>query len=147
MIGLVGCGYHAGSFADWSGGFPGTRMTMGCIDLAVGQSYDVRAQGPIVSYGFGNRCHHAVPLDLATVRVRARDTSGVEHVMQAYDPRGEIRVLSLDALWAGHERIEYRGPDPRSLVSLCVDVGGVDPTVPRTEKWVCSDQHVVWESP
>jgi hypothetical protein len=138
---LVGaCSYHAGSFADWTGRFPGEQLTIGCIDLAVGPAFDVHAEGPVIAYGFGNHCTHAVTLDLASVRVIGRDADGTERTLRAFDPAYEIRPLPLDALWAGRERIAYVDPHAESLISVCVDVGGVDASVARTERWVCNSQ-------
>jgi hypothetical protein len=141
---VAGCGYHPGTFADFHGPFAGTRETIGCVEVAVGAGdADVHAEGPVIAYGFGNRCHHPVTLDLASVRAVGRDAAGVEHALVAYDPAGEIRPMPLDGLWSGREQIEYvLPPGARSLVSVCVDVGGVDATAPRAERWVCTDHHV-----
>jgi hypothetical protein len=148
ILAVAACSYHPGSFADLRGPFAGTVQTIGCIDLAVGPGQDANVEDPIVAYGFGNRCRHSVTLDLASVRVVARDAAGRERDLVAYDPRGEIRPTPIEARWSGREQIEYVEPagpldsrpggDPRSIVSVCVDVGGVDATVPRTERWVCT---------
>jgi len=131
----AGCSYKAGSFTDFRGAFPGTPVTIGCIDLAVGRSADRAAEGPAVSYAFGNRCLHPVTIDLASIRARGHDADHVEHALVAFDPQQELRPLSLDALFFGRETIEYSARVP--IRDICVDVGGIDGVEPRTETWVC----------
>jgi hypothetical protein len=133
-LALAACTYHAGSFATRTGGaFPGTRLTRGCLDLAV------LVSPPHVTYSFGNRCAHHVTVDLASVRVIARDAAGGVTELTAYDPRHEIRPAALDALLAGWETIAYGPPAaiPADLAAMCVDVGGVDADVPRAPRWIC----------
>ena len=142
----VGCHYQAGSFADYSGNFPGARQTFHCVELAVSPATDERATGPIVAYSFGNRCHHAVTLDLATVHVVGRYASGREVELQPHDPRRELKPDRLDALWFGREEIEYvdpAAPESTKLATVCADVGGVDLSAPRAERWVCMSQRGV----
>ena len=123
LIAMAGCSYQGGSYRDMRGAWPGTRVELGCVDLAVS-----RAEGSVIRYSFGNRCDERVLLDLASVRVMS---AGV--AQQPYDPRGEIHAATLPALLYGTERIEYQpGGGP-----LCVDVGGVNGSIARTERWVC----------
>jgi hypothetical protein len=35
MFVAAGCSYHAGSFTDTAGPFPGPRVTLPCLDLSV----------------------------------------------------------------------------------------------------------------
>lgn len=135
------CGYSAGSFRDWKGAFPGTVQTIGCVEIGVGTATDQYATGPVIAYSFGNRCTHAVTLDLATVRAVGRDADGRERTLTAFDPRGELRPVPLDGLWSAREQIEYIAVESAQLVSVCVDIGGVDASAPRTERWVCNDVH------
>ena len=137
LIAIAACAYHPGSFADWSGRFGGTHVTVGCVELGVGPATDPNVPGPIIAYELGNRCSHAATVDLASVHVIGRDTNGVDHAMWAHDPNHEIRTAVLDARWAGRERIQYVGQDLATLVSVCVDVGGVDTSVARSERWIC----------
>ena len=125
-LALVACTYQPGSFRYFSG----KRVTLGCVDLAVARVTREDARGPTVQYTFGNRCTERVGLDLATVRANSQGVA-----LAPYDPRGELRPLSLVASWSGLERIEYRGVPPDAPV--CVDVGGVDRSVTPTEKWIC----------
>ncbi len=137
LIAVGACVYQPGSFADVQGGFGGTRVRMGCLELAVGPATDPNVPGPIIAYDFGNRCEHAIDLDLASVHVIGRDTKGVDHELVANDPNHEIRVATLDARWMGREQIQYRGQSPATLVSVCVDVGGANASIARSERWIC----------
>jgi hypothetical protein len=94
LIVIAGCSYHAGSYGDLRGSWPGTRVELGCVELAV-----ARGEGSVIEYAFGNRCDHHVLLDLASVRVMS---DGV--VQHAYDPRGEIRAAMLPAKFSGAKR-------------------------------------------
>jgi len=135
LLVLAGCSYKAGSYSDFRGPFPGLRQTLGCIDLAVGRSGDPSADGPAVSYAFGNRCVHPVTIDLATIHAIGHDTDGVAHPMVALDPQRELQPLPLDALFFGRETIEYSARVP--VNDICVDIGGINGDEPRTESWVC----------
>jgi hypothetical protein len=135
-VAVAGCSYHAGTYADYRGGFPGTRFTTPCLDLAIGPARDPQARGPVVSYAFGNRCDHRVTLDLASVRAIARELDGRQRPLVAYDPRGEIEVATLGALGFGREQIEYVDP-VGAAAEWCVDIGGIDGSAPRVERWVC----------
>ncbi len=140
LVVAAGCSYHAGSYADLRGPFPGTRVTVGCVDLAVGLGPESTVEAPVVAYGFGNHCRHAVMLDLATVRAVGHDAEDREHAMIAFDPNQELRPMPLDGMWSGREQVEYgqaRGLEAVPLVSLCVDIGGIDGTAERIERWVC----------
>ena len=78
-LGLAACAtYSPGSFAARGESFTGELTTVGCLDLAVAGTRDAVAPGPIVDFQFGNRCDHAVHVDLAAVRATGRTTSGEE---------------------------------------------------------------------
>ena len=141
LVGIAACGYRPGSFVDFGRiPFPGVTRTIGCLDVGVAATADAQAQGPVVAYSFGNRCRRVVTLDLATVRAVGRDANGDEHVLAAYDPRGELAARPIEALWVGRENIEYVAPATAPpIVSVCVDIGGLDATtVERVERWVCT---------
>lgn len=137
----AGCSYHAGSFrGPWSE-FPSQRVTLGCVDLAVGRDDRGYARGPVVEYAFGNRCDHRVELDLASLRVVSRGVDGELRPLVAYDPRRELRPLPLIALSSGSESIEYRDAydtPAAAHASICIDVGGAVAGVARTERWLCT---------
>jgi hypothetical protein len=140
----LGCAYRPGTFSDGTGKFPGVAATLGCIDLAVARVADAQKPGPVLQFSFGNRCTHAVTIDLAAVLVDAHDDSGWERELVAYDPRGEIRPLAIDAGLTGREQIEYRDPyrpfiDARTL-SICVDVARVDRSALGNKRELCVDQ-------
>src|SRR5262245_7176995 len=119
-VALAGCAYTAGSFADYRGDFAGERVALPCLDLAVVVRRDA-LEGPVVAYDVGNRCEHAVTVDLVSVRVIARDGDGHEVPLAPYDPRHELAVLPLAASWMAHEAIEYRGMPVADVAELCVD--------------------------
>jgi hypothetical protein len=124
---LAGCVYSPGSFHGPLAAFPGKRIALGCIDLAVTLTDDRLAPGPIVEYSFGNRCMHAATVDLSAVRAVVDG-----HAVQAFDPRHELKPLRLDALWMGDERIAYRGATTGNVI--CLDVG---PLAQQPSQWVC----------
>jgi hypothetical protein len=132
---VAGCAYRPGSFTDLSGPFPHTRETVGCVDVGVG--FGAADHGAVVAYDFGNCCDRSVTLDLASVRVVARDAQGIERPLVAFDPRLEIRPLELGARWWGDEQIKYMDGDTTPIVAVCVDIGGLDASRPRAESWVC----------
>ena len=115
----------------------GTRVELGCVALGVAFRSDDVARGPIVVYRFVNRCDHRAVIDLASVRVLARDTAGREVALAAYDPDRELRALPLPARLDGVEAIEYRGLERADIASLCVDVGGIAAGAPRAARWIC----------
>jgi hypothetical protein len=131
LLAIAGCTYRAGTFE----GMTGTRQTIGCIDITVDKGTDQLAEGPVVSYGFGNRCRYPTTLDFTQVRVRGRTADGVERELIAFDPQHELRPLSLDAMFYGHENIEYVSAQP--VFNVCVDIGGITGEQPHNESWVC----------
>ncbi len=120
---VAGCAYHPGSYRDYSGPWPGAHVELDCVELSV-----ARGEGSVIQYAFGNRCDHRVLLDLASVRVTA---DGV--LQRAFDPRGEIRPLMLPAHFLGREQIEYQPGGQQ----MCIDVGGINGSIARTERWLC----------
>src|SRR5258706_2436290 len=131
----AGCAYHPGSFDALTGVFPHTRDTVGCVDIGVGCGRT--DHGAVVAYAFGNRCDRSVVLDLATVRVVGRDADGHERPLAVFDPREEIRPLPLAARWFGEEQIAYNDAETAPIVTVCVDIGGIDASQARAERWVC----------
>lgn len=132
---FVGCAYRPGAFDALTGEFPHTRDTVGCVDVGVG--FGRTDHGAVVAYEFGNRCDRSVVLDLATVRVVGRDADGHERPLSAFDPREEIRPMPLAARWFGDEQIAYNDAATSPIVTVCVDIGGIDTSQPRAERWVC----------
>ena len=131
LAGLAGCFYAPNSYRGTLSKFTGKRVPLGCLDLAVGLTDDERAPGPVVEYSFGNRCLHAVTVDLSAVRAIAYDDATPLGVLRAFDPKHEIKPLRLDALWWGRERISYQG-GPGDVI--CLDVG---PIAGEPSQWVC----------
>ena len=132
-LGLVGCtAYSPGSFRHRGQEFSGQLVTLECLDLAVAGDRDVVAPGPSLDYRFGNRCDHAIAVDLGAVLATGRTPSGEEVALVPYDPYREIKPLRLEARTAGRERLAYRGVAPGppqdfgiDLVSVCVALDGV----------------------
>ncbi len=134
---LAGCAYQAGSFSDYYGAFPGRHVALSCLDLGV-QVRGEELEDPVVAYQLGNRCEHAVMVDLATVHVIARDLDGREVALTAYDPNHELRVLPLAASWGAREAIEYRGIAAANANEVCVDVGNIERGAqPAPARWIC----------
>jgi hypothetical protein len=149
-LALAGCYvYSPHSYVDLVTPFPGARVDLGgCLDLAVTYTEDPLARGQVVGYTFGNHCYHQVTVDLASVRaveyVVGGTADGLYRPLRAYDPKHEIAPLPIEALWQGHEQIEYDTPP---TAKVCVDVGGVDRSAPRRARWVCLGSSVQDELP
>lgn len=144
---LTGSGcyiYAPHSFTDLGTPFPGAHVALGgCIDLAVGYAEDAQTgpRGRVIEYSFGNHCYHHVDVDLASIRAVEYGADQIVRPLVVFDPRHELRPLSLDALWLGHERIEYDAVDVAAGApgsAICVDVGGLDRSAPTQERWVCT---------
>jgi len=140
VIVASGCfAYSHGSYLDGEP-FPGKRVALGgCLDLSVAMVEDNLATGRIVQFTFGNGCYHPVTVDLASVRAYTVDGGG-QRWLTASDPKHELVPLAIETLWSASERIEYTDATRDTPTSICVDVGGVDASVPRCERWVCLAQ-------
>ena len=135
---LVGCFYAPRSYAYFEK-FPGKRVALSCLDLAVTLSDDDRAKGaPIVEYSFGNHCTHDAIVDLPSVRVIGRFPDGTGRALVAYDPRHELRALPIDGWWYGKELVQYNAPEGSPGVNVvCLEVGHVERSPDATDHWVC----------
>lgn len=104
---------------------PGTlpHQVGDCLDLDAALGERAEAVGAVVVIRLGNRCDHSALVDLARVRVVARDAGGMITELTAFDPRVEIGPRRIDAFGGGEEWIEY-GPAMPSA-ALEVDLGGV----------------------
>lgn len=142
-VGLLGCAtYSPGSFAARGESFTGQLTTIGCLDLAVAGSSDAVAPGPIVEYQFGNRCDHAIHVDLGAVRALGRTSSGEQVALVPYDPYSELSRQKLEARGFGRERLEYRtardfGTD---VMEVCVEVGAITENGHASELCVVPDR-------
>jgi hypothetical protein len=131
LLALVpACSYAPHSFENLGTPFPGQRFTTECLDVSVARTSDKLATGPVIEYSFGNRCTHAVTVDLASVRV-----TGDGLRMRAFDPKHELRPMQIDAFWQGSEKIEYR----EQATSLCIEVSHIQADAPTAERVVCVD--------
>ncbi len=131
--------YKPNSFAQGREPFPGKRVTLACLDVAVTLADDPLAtQGPVVRYTFGNHCTHAATVDLGAVRVIGRAPDGSAQPLHAYDPKHELAPLPLDAWYDANEEIMYVA-DAGSLAPnvVCVDVGAAERVATPREHWVC----------
>lgn len=129
---LAGCAYQPGSFAAPRNEFSGQRATIGCLDLSVERRADVPI-GPVLGYQFANRCDHPTTVDLAAIAVIGRDAAGGEVALRAYDPRGELRPVALDARNVGAEQLAY--PASREMAQVCADISTFAPAQPP--RWLC----------
>jgi len=132
----AGCFYKPASYEIDSQPFPGTRVELACLDVAVALTDDAKAPPPVVSYTFGNRCTHATVVDLASVRVITKLADGSRVDMHPYDPKHELAALPIDGWWRGHEEIAYApaGPPP---IQVCAEVGHIEPDAAAPDRWVC----------
>ena len=126
---IAGCAYRPGSFA-W---FEGTRVSLGCLDLAVHRRQDMPI-GPVIEYQFGNRCDHAATVDLGALVVQGRAADGSEVELRPYDPEAEIHPVTLDGRAIGGEALAY--PSEVAIAEVCVDVAPLVPAAPA--RWVCA---------
>jgi hypothetical protein len=120
---VAGCAYHPGSYAYLKQGFPGQRITVGCLDIAIARRADT-PDGVVLEFQFGNRCERPSPVDIPTV-VTGKTPGGKERDLLAFDPNGEIKALSLDGRSFGSETIEYRPDDDYGTVDVCFDVAAI----------------------
>jgi len=138
------CGYQAGSFGEpASGAFAGARATVGCLDVSVaGRWSSPGAAGQAIVIDFGNRCDRPAMVDFTALRAFGRDAAGREHRLAIYDPRREIRPLSIEARSAGREVLELRRQAPAGTTaarvrSACVDVGRLSGDEAAAARWLC----------
>jgi hypothetical protein len=138
----AGClSYTPGSYRDVVRAWPGQRVTLDCLDLAVQVVRDDQVPGPVVEYAFGNRCERDVPVDLGAARVVVRDDDGREHALAAYDPGHELRSVALPARMTGRERVAYDGDfGERDLAQVCVDVGAI--ALGSGPRWICRGERL-----
>ncbi len=103
------------------------RCELECLDAYVGLASSSilidRQPALVVQYTIGNRCDHAVPLDLSRVRVVVDDDEE-RRELTPYDPRGEIRLLPLAGRRIAREAIAYPVAAPDSL-RVHIDLHGV----------------------
>lgn len=128
---VIGCAYKPGSLAPRTDG-SGQLATIGCLDVTIGRRAD-HGDWPVLEYAFGNRCDHAVVVDLAWTQVVGRTADGAEVALVPYDPKAEIRVLKLDGRSQGTEALAY--PAEVSLGQVCVDAASIAQQKPA--RWVC----------
>jgi hypothetical protein len=135
LVLIAGC--YAGHFATITGPFVGTRVSVGCLDVAIALTEDDLAPSPIISYELGNSCFHETMVDFSAVHVVATTADGRQLVLSPFDPRGELKPLQLDAWTAGDERIAYRSDDAFVPTTVCVDLGRLDANHPTDPQWRC----------
>ncbi|MEZ4399807.1 MAG: hypothetical protein R3B06_07300 [Kofleriaceae bacterium] len=126
-VGLAGCAtYSPGSFAVRGERFTGSPTTVGCLDLAVAGQRDPIARGPVVAFQFGNRCDHAVHVDLGAVRATGRTADGTRVAMAAFDPARALSAQKLEARRFGRQRLEYRSlRADADVIEVCLEVGAI----------------------
>lgn len=132
-----GCwSYKADSFRYPGHRFPGQRVTIDCLDLAIERRVDMVIDGndaAILGYQFGNRCDEPTIVDLVRVPVIGRTVDGDEVTLTPFDPEMQMMALRLDAGSAGGEAIAYPTTEP--LAQVCADASAIG-GAPRG-KWLC----------
>jgi len=136
VVTLAGC-FYQGSYHAALAPFPGKRVELACLDLAVTLTDDARAPSPVVEYSFGNRCTHATTVDLVTVHAIGQYSDGHQVELKARDPKHELAALPIDGWWYGDEEISYEAADGGEPNVVCLDVGKVDRSGEGTPRWVC----------
>jgi hypothetical protein len=134
---LAGCFYGPGSYHDTLGPFPGKRVELACLDLAVTLTQDALAPDPVVEYSFGNRCTHSTVVDLASVPAIGRYADGTVRDLHPRDPKHELAALPIDAWWHGEEEISYEAADRGAPDVVCIDAGHIDRSGDGSPHWVC----------
>lgn len=134
---LAGCAaYQPGSFSSGEAGldeiFPGERVTVGCLDVAIQRRPD-QEESAVLQYRFGNRCNRAIEVDLQRVVVVGRSGDGREVALAPYDPRRELRPARLGGRLVGGEAIAY--PTTRPADQVCVDAASIVHAQPA--RWLC----------
>jgi len=129
---MAGCAYRAGSFSASGHEFAGQRATLGCLDLAIDRRPDAPL-GAVLAYDLGNRCDHAIRIDLSAAAVVGRTSIG-DTRLAPYDPLRELHPMALDGRAVGRETIEYRSEEPIAARDVCVDAGGLIAAAPY---WQC----------
>jgi hypothetical protein len=128
---LSACGYRAGTLRPSAAS--GKLTVVDCLDVAVDPLADPAAAGTAVTYRFGNRCDHAIRVDLGAVQAVGRFADGSRVTLVAYDPEHVIRAGRLDPRRQGRESIEYQHPDEPAArpVEVCLTLGGITGGDPR----------------
>jgi hypothetical protein len=139
VLGLTvgGCvTYTPGSFTAIGQTFPGHHASFACLDLALTLTDDPRTVEPVIQYSFGNRCWGPAVVDLASPRVVARFADGTTYPVKPFDPRRELRALTLDGRWYGEELIAYTVPFTIKPTAMCVDAAAIA-HADDGPRWVC----------
>lgn len=123
LLAAVGCSYRPGSFEAIGHAFAGQRVTLPCLDVAIARRPD-GPLGSVIAYELGNRCEAPVTVDLGAATVVGR-TRHAAIALTAYDPRHELRPLSLDGGAVASEAIEYRALVPVAFGDVCVEAGRI----------------------
>jgi hypothetical protein len=131
-----GC-FYGGRFSYETEPFPGKRVELACLDIAVTLTEDETAKPPIVMYTFGNRCTHDAIVDLGAVRVVGHFADGRARDLTPYDPRHELKPLQIDGWWRSSEEISYVDESGETPTSVCVDVGSAEKVTAPITHWVC----------
>ena len=128
LFALMACGggYKADSYStSWFYGdlqFPGTRLTNGCLDIALRAQYGIQ-EDPILDISFGNRCVQPMRVDLRQLEIRGVFANSERRKLQILDPRDEMRRGLLGGNAAGMERLELVGG--AGALQVCVSIANI----------------------
>ena len=133
LVPIVGCSYSAydpGSLLRAST-LDAPAASIGCLDVGIAPTTDpsVPVEHPALRLDVGNSCPHATPVNLgAMVATGLYDTGWVP--LQLRDPRGEVRLATLDGHALIHEIFEFEPLVPRDRPPSTVCVVLDDITTP-----------------
>jgi hypothetical protein len=128
LLALAGCGggYEAGSYSTGllfgDQDFPGTRLTHGCLDIALHADYGLEVD-PTLDVSFGNRCVKPLDLDLRRLEITGVFANEERRQLSILDPRREMRRGLLGGKAAGVERLELVGG--AGAQRICVSVEAI----------------------
>jgi hypothetical protein len=118
------------------GMFAGAVAASSCLDVAIAGEWPTAASGPVLAVSLGNRCEHALHVDLRELHV-ATPAGGL---LALYDPDHEIVPTTMVARSHGRVELEYH-PRTRveSLARLEVELGALVAGEPATHARVAVD--------
>jgi hypothetical protein len=129
--------YRAGKLTESIDGvpYPNAARVGECLDFAAwwlpSQEVEPRV---LVVVAFGNRCDHAVPIDLGRMTVEATYGELPPTPLTPFDPHRELHARRLAPHERGNERIAYFDPDTMGTIGppreLCL-------RFPDSQRQVC----------
>ncbi len=120
------------------------QARLGCFTLSAGviERWRAALKGLPLALVLENGCERTVEVDLRALRVVGVDARGNRRALTPFDPRHELRIVSLAPGAQGQERIEYlddeapsaTGATGAAWAQVCLDATNVLPEVPRGQE-------------